>query len=90
MSGRNVHLSEEAGRRYRARTGLLAIVGLLVWLALSLALPWFARDLNEITMLGFPLGYYMMAQGSPIVFVATLFWLNLAQDKVDDEFGIGD
>jgi hypothetical protein len=34
---------------------------------------WFAPQLNKISFMDFPLGYYMAAQGSLIVFVVQLF-----------------
>jgi hypothetical protein len=37
-----------------------------------------------------PLGFYMGAQGSLIVFVVICFWNAWAQDKIDDEFGVSD
>lgn len=36
-----------------------------------------------MSFLGFPLGFYMAAQGSLVVFVVMLFWFSYAQDKID-------
>jgi putative solute:sodium symporter small subunit len=41
-------------------------------------------------MLGFPLGFYMAAQGSLIVFVVMLFMFARQQDKIDREFGVAE
>ena len=88
MSAGNTQLSEEAKDRYWAKTRNLTIVALVIWFIFSLVVPFFATALNSMSFLGFPLGYYMIAQGSLIVFVLTIFWQNWAQDKVDDEFGL--
>ena len=90
MSADNVRLSEEAKDRYWVKTRNLTFIALAIWFVFSLVVPWFAPQLNQINFLGFPLGYYMIAQGSLIVFVVTIFWHNWAQDKVDDEFGLGE
>jgi putative solute:sodium symporter small subunit len=50
----------------------------------------FATGLNGIKIMGFPLGFYMAAQGSLIVFVAQLFWFAKAQDKVDRKYGMAE
>lgn len=90
MSDGNTQLSAEARDRYWSKTRNLTITALVIWFIFSLVIPWFGKDLNSIHFLGFPLGYYMVAQGSLIVFVLTIFWQNWAQDKVDDEFGLGE
>ena len=41
-------------------------------------------------VLGFPLGFYMAAQGSLIVFVVMLFMFAKQQDKIDREFGMAE
>ena len=90
MSAGNTQLSEEAKDRYWAKTRNLTIIALVIWFIFSLVVPYMAPTLNSVSFLGFPLGYYMIAQGSLIVFVLTIFWHNWAQDKVDDEFGLGE
>lgn len=90
MSDSSVNLTEAQKDQYWAKTRNLTIIALSIWFIFSLVVPWFAPQLNNITFLGFPLGYYMIAQGSLIVFVVTIFWQNWAQDRVDDEFGLGE
>jgi putative solute:sodium symporter small subunit len=50
------------------------------------------EPLNTITIpiLNFPLGFYMAAQGSLIVFVVMLFMFAKQQDKIDREFGFAE
>jgi putative solute:sodium symporter small subunit len=52
----------------------------------------FVDSLNKITIpvLNFPLGFYMAAQGSLIVFVVMLFVFARQQNKVDREFGFAE
>ena len=64
------------------------IMGL--WFFFSFVVHLFAVQLNNITFLGFPLGFYMAAQGSLIAFVVLCFWNARAQNKIDEEFGVAE
>ncbi len=77
----------DARERHWEKTRSLMILVLVLWFIFSLVIPWFAKDLNSLNFLGFPLGYYMCVQGSLIVFVLLIFFLNWRQDAIDDEFG---
>lgn len=56
---------------------------LALWFVFSFGIHFFVKQLNEMSFLGFPLGFYMAAQGSLVVFVVMLFWFSYAQDKID-------
>jgi putative solute:sodium symporter small subunit len=43
-----------------------------------------------VTFFGWPLGFYMAAQGSEIVFVVTLFWFAKTQDAIDRDCGFAE
>ncbi|MGO1119919.1 DUF4212 domain-containing protein [Rhodovibrionaceae bacterium A322] len=82
--------SSESRETHWAKTRNLTFLVLAIWLLFGFILPWNAMSLNEISFLGFPLGYYLCVQGSLIVFVALIFFQNWRQDKIDDEAGVGD
>ena len=63
---------------------------LVIWAIFAFVLPWNAKSLNELSFLGFPLGYYFAVQGSLIVFVLLIFFQNWRQDAIDDEFGVSE
>jgi len=73
-----------------ARTRALTFCVLLIWFVFSILTPWFARDLDAFTFLGFKLGYYLIVQGSLIVFVLLIVVQNMVQDRIDDEYGSGE
>lgn len=73
-----------------SKTKTLTFVVLFLWVVFGLLAPWFARELNAVTFLGFKLGYYMIVQGSLIAFVLLIVVQNLLQDRIDDEYGAGD
>ena len=73
-----------------ARTRQLMIVHLTIWFIFSFVVHWFASSLNHLTFIGFPLGFYMAAQGSLIVFVVQLFVFTRQQEKIDRECGVAE
>jgi putative solute:sodium symporter small subunit len=72
------------------RTRNLMFVHIAVWFIFSFAVHWFANSLNAFSVLGFPLGFYMAAQGSLIVFVVQLFLFSRQQEKIDQECGVAE
>jgi putative solute:sodium symporter small subunit len=68
----------------------LVITGILlaIWFLVTFVEAWFARELNTMTFLGFPLGFYMSAQGSLIVYVALIGIYALLMRKLDLEYGV--
>jgi putative solute:sodium symporter small subunit len=73
-----------------AKTRNLMIIHLSIWFVFAFVVHWFANTLNAISFLGFPLGYYMAAQGSLFAFVIQLFIFVKQQDKIDREFGMAE
>ncbi|UUP19419.1 DUF4212 domain-containing protein [Nitratireductor thuwali] len=76
--------------RYWQKTRNLTILVLGLWVFFSLIIPALVGSLNSMTFLGFPLGFYMIAQGSLIAFVVIIWFQNWRQDAIDDEFGFGE
>ena len=72
--------------RYNVRltTVLLAIWFVVTYLISGLWAGW----LNQYTILGFPLGYYMAAQGSLAIFVVEIAVYARLMNKKDLEYGI--
>jgi len=68
----------------------LVITGTLlsVWFLVTFVEAWFARELNTVTFLGFPLGFYMSAQGSLIIYVALIGIYALLMRKLDLEYNV--
>lgn len=66
------------------------IIHLVIWFIFAYLVHWFANDLNNISFMDFPLGYYMAAQGSLFAFVIQLFIFVKQQDKIDRQFGVAE
>ena len=76
------------GAAYWAKTTGLMWTMLGIWFFFSFVIHMFATVLNPIHIFGFPLAFYMAAQGSLIVFVVGLFWFAKRQNEIDEEFGV--
>ena len=76
--------SEYWRRNLRLMSVLLAIWALVSFGAGIL----FVDLLNEIVVLGFPLGFWFAQQGSIVVFVILIAVYVWRMDKLDAEFGI--
>ncbi|MFN3482350.1 DUF4212 domain-containing protein [Rhabdaerophilum calidifontis] len=72
----------------QTRTLMFIMMGL--WAFFSFFIHMFVTSLNSIVIAGFPLGFYMAAQGSLIAFVVMLFWFARAQDKIDRDHGVAE
>jgi putative solute:sodium symporter small subunit len=77
---------KEAYWRYNIRltTVLLIIWFVTAYIISGLMAGWF----NQFTFLGFPLGYYMAAQGSLAIFVVEIAVYAYLMNKKDRDYGI--
>ena len=73
-------------RRVRRQTFIL----IFLWIIVTFGLTWFARTINEVVILGFPLGFYMAAQGALVIYLMIIWWYNRRMKKLDAEFGVED
>jgi putative solute:sodium symporter small subunit len=64
----------------------IGLMGLIAGLAAAIALaaPVLSEPLNLISAAGFPLGFYLLAQGALISFVILQFVFAVRQDRIDD------
>ena len=75
-----------------AKTTRLMWTHLGLWVFFGYVVHMFVVPLNKIVIpvLGFPLGFYMAAQGSLIAFVIMLFWFARKQNAIDEEHGVAE
>jgi putative solute:sodium symporter small subunit len=84
-----VQLSEKHIEYWHKNLKITSIL-LAIWFVATFVVIWFARDLNQITFLGFPLAFYMSAQGSLIIYVLVIWFYARYMNKLDDEYGVGE
>lgn len=75
---------------YWEKTKRLMWITMATWVFFGYVIHAFVVPLNSITILGFPLGFYMASQGSLIAFVVLIFWFSSRQDAIDREFGVAE
>lgn len=78
----------EKHKEYWKKNLRLTSVLLAIWFFVTFVIGWFARDLQGITFIGFPIPFYMAAQGSLIVYVLIIWYYAKAMGKLDREYGV--
>jgi putative solute:sodium symporter small subunit len=68
----------------------LVITGILlfIWFVVTFVEGWYARELNAVSFFGFPLGFYMSAQGSLIVYVVLIWIYARYMNNLDKEYDV--
>jgi putative solute:sodium symporter small subunit len=77
----------EMHREYWRRNQKTTAVLLVIWFVVTFVVSWFADDLNKISFVG-PLGFYMGAQGSLIVYVLIIWFYAVFMNRLDQEYGV--
>ena len=82
-------LTEEQKKSYWQYNVKLTTVLLVIWFVVTYLISglW-AGWLNQVSFLGFPLGYYMAAQGSLAIFVIEIAVYAYLMNKHDLNYGI--
>ena len=74
---------EQARYAFWLKTRRWTLGLLTIWLVVNLAVPWFARELDRYTFLGFPLGYWLAAEGALFVYVALIAVYVMVMDRLE-------
>ena len=82
-------LTEQQKKEYWRYNLRLMVILMVIWFVVGYLLSglW-AAELNKVSFLGFPLGYYMAAQGSLAIFVIEIAVYARLMNKKDLEYGI--
>ena len=74
-------------QEYWSRNLKVTSVLLAIWFVVTFVVSWFARELNEITIIG-PVGFYMGAQGALIVYCVIIWYYAKYMNNLDLEYGV--
>lgn len=66
----------------------LTAVTIVIWFVVTYVAVFFSPRLNTIVNFGFPLGYYLGAQGSLVIFMILIFNYALRVNKADAGYGV--
>lgn len=80
----------EKHRQYWSKNLALTAVLLAIWFVVTYVVGFYARELNEYTFLGFPLAFYMGAQGSLIIYVVIIYYYAKRMNQLDRDYGVAE
>jgi len=83
----------QAGERHRRywRSNLRMTGALLaIWFVATFVVSWFARELQTLTVLGFPFPFFMAAQGALLIYLLLVAFYAWRMGKLDEEYGVGE
>ena len=87
--GAGRELTEQQRQEHWRYSVRLTTILLVIWFVVTFIISGvMAGWLNHYTILGFPLGYYMAAQGSLAIFVLEIAVYAYLMNRKDEEFGI--
>ena len=75
-------------KEYWHKNLVITAVLLFIWFVVTYVEAWFARDLNQFSFLGFPLAFYMSAQGSLIIYVLLIGIYAWYMNRLDVEYDV--
>lgn len=80
----------EKHRVYWRYTRILSASLLAVWFLVTFLAAWFAADLNQVSFLGFPLAFYLFAQGILLLYLVIIGIHVVLMNRLDRAFGAGE
>ena len=78
----------EKHRQYWRKNLRLTGTLLAIWFVVTFVAGWFARDLQSIVIFGFPLPFYMGAQGALLIYVMLVGYYAYCMGKLDRDYGV--
>lgn len=81
-------VSKETVDRYWAENRNQMWLVMIIWFLVSYGAGFIAPVLNKITILGFPFGYYMGAQGSLIAFVLLNWYYAQKMNSIEQKYNL--
>jgi putative solute:sodium symporter small subunit len=82
-----MQVSEKQQKYWRKNLRVTAIL-VMIWFLVTFVVSYFARELNAFTIFGFPLGFYMGAQGSLIIYVLIIGFYARYMNRLDEEYDV--
>jgi putative solute:sodium symporter small subunit len=82
-----MQLTQKHHEYWNKNLAITAIL-LVIWFVATFVTSFYSRELNSVHILGFPLGFYMGAQGSLIIYVAIIWFYARYMNNLDLEYGV--
>lgn len=84
-----MQLTEKHVDYWRKNLRISAIL-LLIWFVVTYVMAFYARELATINFFGWPLSFYMAAQGSLVIYVAIIGYYAMYMRKLDVEHDVAE
>ena len=75
-------------KEYWNRNLRITAVLLFIWFVVTYVMGYYAIPLAAINFFGWPLSFYMAAQGSLIIYVVILYYYAKKMRQLDVEYGV--
>jgi len=82
-----MQLTEKHQEYWRRNLRMTAVL-LIIWFVVTYVMAYFAIPLAEINFFGWPLSFYMAAQGSLVIYVVIIYVYAKKMRKMDLEYGV--
>lgn len=82
--------SQQRREAYWKKTLTVTAILMVIWFVVTYVIAFFAVPLNEFSFLGFPLAFYMGAQGSLVIYVVLIAFYARYMNRLDREYGVAE
>jgi putative solute:sodium symporter small subunit len=79
-------MADVARQQFWKHTRRLTLGLLAAWLLVSLSVPWFARELDGLRGFGFPVGYWLAAEGALLLFLLIIVVYAVSMDRLERRY----
>jgi putative solute:sodium symporter small subunit len=82
--------NETQPQRHWRRSRTLTFLLLAVWFVATYVMAFYARELSAIRFFGWPLSFYMAAQGTLVVYLVLIGVYARRMRRIDQECGVAE
>ena len=82
-----MQLSQKHQEYWNKNLRITAIL-LAIWFVVTFVISYFAREINSFNFFGWPLAFYMGAQGSLIIYVIIIWYYARYMNNLDKEYDV--
>lgn len=67
---------------------VITAILMVIWFVVTFVIGYYAVELSAITFMGWPIPFYMGAQGSLAIYVLIIWFYATYMNKLDKEYGV--
>jgi putative solute:sodium symporter small subunit len=75
-------------QEYWSKNLRITAILLAIWFVVTFVISYFAREINSVNFFGWPLAFYMGAQGSLIIYVIIIWYYARYMNNLDREYDV--